>query len=436
MSPAGLDFETPVSKKNKDNRRIAVLVPILPDISHTFIYREVLAMMEHGGKFVVIGLLKGDSSIIHPEAEKLLKITKFIVERSFLGYLLIYLKYLIIMPLNFARMLNYFKVHCNTENDFFLDKGHAGNLVHPMRCLLLTDLLRKHDITMIHAYGASFPATMALGNSVLLDIPFSVSTFVDFEQEYEFKLLGEKVKAADFLIVCTQYCKDRIVSLTSQTFINKIAVIHSSIDKGYCDNVTPSPKSKYVRLVSVARFIEKKGIGYLIRACATLKNKGIDFECIVIGDGPEKNMYEEMLDNFQLHSHVQLIGPMQNDEIKNFYGKDTIVVMPCVNASDGERDGIPNVLLEAMLCGSPAVATDISGIPELISDGENGLLVPEKDVSALSNALERLISSECLREKLSENGRLTVLRDFSLDSKAMYRLELILTSGERLLGSR
>jgi colanic acid/amylovoran biosynthesis glycosyltransferase len=422
--------------KNKNEQKIAVLVPILPDISHTFIYREVLAMMKHGGSFEIIGLLQGDRDIVHPEADALLKITTFITERTFLGYLCIYLKYLILMPRKFAGMLNYFKKHCHAGDDFFLKKEQGANLLHPMRCLLLTDMLRARGITLIHAYGASFPATMALGNSVLLDIPFSISTFVDFEHDYEFKLLSEKVNAADFLIVVTQYCKERIVALTSPTIRDKIVVIHSSVDGSYGDNVVPEPKGKLVRLISVARFVEKKGIEYLIRACAELKDRELAFECIVIGDGPEKDKFQNMIVAYQLHDYLRLVAPMQNDLIKTLYGRDTIAVMPCVNASDGERDGIPNVLLEAMLCGSPAVATNISGIPELIIDGENGLLVPEKDVAALANALERLIVSECLRENLSKNGRQTVQRDFNLDVKSQYRLELIETSGRNILASK
>jgi len=423
---AAYDYSSyPKSIKRSENGKIAVLVPIIPDLSHTFIYREILAMKKQGASFIVVGLLKGDFVVVHPEAAELLGETIFLRRPAFLGLLLLYFKYLLLKPRNVIRMINYFTANCPEISDGFLKTEHAYNLLHPMQSLLLTDLLVRHNVTYIHAYGASFPATMALGASVLLDIPYSISTFVDFEHDYEFKLLNNKLESSDFVVVCTKYCKNRMLSLTSEEYASKIHVIYSSIDKSYCKYGTIGGTSSDIRIVCVARFVEKKGIEYLIKACSILHNQNKRFKCMIIGNGEERVKYEAMINELYLDNVIDLLPPMANDQIKLLYGKDSIVVMPCVNARDGERDGIPNVLLEGMQCGSPAVATNISGIPELIIDGENGFIVPEKDPIALARALSRLLSSADLRENISTQGRQTVLTHFNLQEKAAERWSLI-----------
>jgi glycosyltransferase involved in cell wall biosynthesis len=266
---------------------------------------------------------------------------------------------------------------------------------------------------------------MALGASVLLDIPFSFSTYVDFEHNYEYKLLNEKMRMADFVVACTQYCQNRLVQLTAEQYRSKIPVIHSSLDPAYSRNHSPQSQAERVGILSVARFVEKKGIKFLVLACALLKERGCKYDCLLIGEGPEKINIEKMIKDFGLSAEVTLIDPLPNDRVMRYYGESTIIVMPCVNAQDGERDGIPNVLLEAMSCGSPVVATNISGIPELIEDGENGLLVPEKDEVSLATAIEKILNSENLRKKLSENGRNTVKTKFNLYDKSKMRWDFI-----------
>lgn len=408
------------------NERIAVLIPIIPDVSHTFIYREITAMQECGGEFILFGLLRGEMGVIHPEADKLYPQTIFLDDISVAEYLFVYLKFAFLMPKRFARMISFYKKKCNKENDFFLQCEQITNLLHPLRSLVLADKMRKYGITKIHSYGFSFPATMAMGASMLLGIPYSISTFVDFEHDYEYKMAREKLETSTFVVVCTNYCVDRLLNFAGDKYKNKIHVIHSSIRSEYADNLNHIPEGDFIRLISVARFVEKKGLNYLLRACKSLRQKNIEFNCLIIGDGPDADKLYASHEELALSNYVKLLKPMKNDDIKAYYGPNTVVVMPCVNASDGERDGIPNVLLEAMICGSAAIATNISGIPELIQDGVNGLLVDEKDEASLADALEKLIADDVLRVKLAHAGTATVLKNFNLKTEADRRLDLIL----------
>lgn len=406
--------------------RIAVLVPVIPDLSHTFVYREIICMKKYSAELEVIGLRKGSFSLIHPEAQELLPVTTFIPDLPLAQYAALYLKYVWLMPRRLSKMLNYFRRYCSEKQVLKID--HYFNSLHPLRCLLLVELLRNLNISKIHAYGASYPATIALGASIMLDLPYSFSTFVDFEHDYEYKMLREKVHAAQFVIACTKFCQARLVQLTDVRYKDKIYVIHHSLDPEYGNHVYPQSNTapnEPIKIITVGRLVEKKGLEYLVYACGLLKERGLRYQCLIIGDGPEKHRIASLIKKHNLQNEIMMKGPIENDKIKNYYGVNTIMVMPCVYASDGERDGIPNSLLEAMICGSPVVSTRISGIPELIEDGHNGFLVPDKDHLALADAIERLMKYDELRREFAQRGQETIRQRFNLNDKAKHLLSLL-----------
>jgi len=408
--------------------RVAVLVPIIPDVSHTFIYREVLAMIRGGATLDVIALVRGGSEVIHPEARELLRVTTFLPGRTMTRYLGLYIKWLVTRPRRFARMLAYFTYHCGEDYSTFLERDHYYHTLHPLQSIFLADLLHRLRVSHIHAYGASYPATMALGASLLLDIPYSFSTFVDFEHDYEYKLLTEKVRTARFVTASTRHCQLRLSELVGHDYREKIHVIHFGIAPGYGNGWSSEGTecaTRPPRLLAVGRMVEKKGFDYLVRACGLLNERGLCVDCVIVGDGPVRPHLESLIGTLGLAAHVELVGPMPNDKLKSMYGPDTIVVMPCVHASDRERDGIPVVLLEAMSCGSPVVSTRISGIPELITDEYDGLLVADRDESALADAVERLLKSADVRRMMSKHARLTVTSRFDIDQKAQELWTLI-----------
>jgi len=164
----------------------------------------------------------------------------------------------------------------------------------------------------------------------------------------------------------------------------------------------------------VSRLVEKKGLAYLLRACAILKERGEPFRCLIVGDGPERDTLQTMVEQLRLNGNVELTGPMSNESVRGLMSPDSILVAPSIYGSDGERDGIPTVLVEAMACGMAVVSTCVSGIPELVVNEYNGLLVPERDEVALAGAMQRLLRDSQLRESLGRRGRQRVLSDFNI----------------------
>ena len=156
----------------------------------------------------------------------------------------------------------------------------------------------------------------------------------------------------------------------------------------------------------------------LVQACKVLDERGYDFRCIIAGDGPQRALLEQQIAEYQLEDKVQLVGVVFQEQLFGYLNRADVFALPCVTTSDGEQDGIPVVLMEAMSMGIPTVSTYVSGIPELIQDGESGLLVREKDPVALADGLQRLLQDRELGARLGENARQKVVREFDIEKNA------------------
>jgi colanic acid/amylovoran biosynthesis glycosyltransferase len=418
-----------VQLRKPKGERVAVLLPILPDLSHIFIYREVLAMQYQLASFDVIALEEGDYGILHPEAKALLRGATFIPKISRTRYLGLYLYFLITHPVRLARLISLYTSTQSGGKFLLLDMNHLHNPLHPLHGIALAWELKKRDVAYIHVYGSTYPTTRGIVASFLLDIPFSMSTFVDFDPNCDFKMFREKVELARFIIATTRYCADRIRSYFSEEVSKKIHVIYLGIDQSYGSTYRSDAEHVPDRspcFVAVGRFVEKKGFEYLVKAVAKLKERRLAPRCVIVGDGPGKDRLRTLIKSLGVEDCVGLVGPLPNDQLaRSFLKPNNILVAPSVYARDGDRDGIPTILLEAMLSGLAVISTMVSGIPELIKNGENGILVPERDESALADAMEMLLKGSCFRERLRAKGREVVLENFRIDKSAQNLWSLI-----------
>jgi colanic acid/amylovoran biosynthesis glycosyltransferase len=302
------------------------------------------------------------------------------------------------------------------------------HVFHPMRGFALARLLEKENVNYIHCYGTSYPATRALVASRLLGVPFSISTFVDFDFEYPYKCLMEKLQLATFVVTCTEFCKKRLIDLTDAKYEKKIHVIYFGLDRRYGSIGEPCSayhKNTKPGIFTACRLVEKKGIEYLIRACSLLKERGHSCNCLIIGDGQERERLEKLVIQSNLADQVRFLGALPNHKIWEIVGPEDLCVVPSVYCSDGERDGIPVILLEAVANGHPAVSTFVSGIPEFITDRVHGLLVPERDALALANAIEELLNNGELRRQFVLAGQERLREDFNISDKTTQLWSLI-----------
>lgn len=216
------------------------------------------------------------------------------------------------------------------------------------------------------------------------------------------------IEEASAVITISEYNK----RLIEKNFgIRDIRIIRSSINT---DKFKPSIVDKRRKITTICRFIEKKGVEYLIEAISILKKKGYrDLEFLLIGEGSLLNNYRDMIENLGISDLLTIKEPMTQEEVM-FELSDTMVFcLPSVVASDKDMDMLPNVIKEAMSMGIPVVTSRVPGIEELIKDGQNGIIVQQRDPSGIANALIRLMENDDIRSSLGKMGRKTIISDFS-----------------------
>ena len=195
-----------------------------------------------------------------------------------------------------------------------------------------------------------------------------------------------------------------------------------------------SPRERPPLIVAVGRLVEKKGFTHLIDACALLRSRGERFTCRITGDGPLESALRSQIDRQALGDAVTLLGARPQSDVVREIQSAAVVALPCIVAADGDRDGLPTVMLEAMALGTPCVATPVTGIPEALVDDRSGLLVPERDAEALASALATLLSDAERRVRVSEAARRHVESEFDVHRSAARLRELFARGrGEREL---
>ncbi|MGH2810379.1 MAG: glycosyltransferase family 4 protein, partial [Actinomycetota bacterium] len=177
-----------------------------------------------------------------------------------------------------------------------------------------------------------------------------------------------------------------------------------------------SPGPPHGRLVlGVGRLVEKKGWPILLEACSIMKKDGVDFKCILAGEGEEREALLTLRSELGLEETLELRGGLRRREVLTLMAQARVFAAPCVTALDGDKDALPTVILEALAVGTPVVSTPVNGIPEIIENGTDGLLVPERDPAELAAAITRLLDDDPLAKQLAEAGRRTVATRFNRD---------------------
>ena len=249
---------------------------------------------------------------------------------------------------------------------------------------------------------------------------------VTIDEHTEDNVYGRLSKAASIFLPVSKSLERRLLDLGCEQ--HKIKVHYSGIKVNTIEPRKLKGCSNPIKLLSVGRLVEKKGFMYGISAVKQLVDKGWAVEYLILGDGPLRSGLEKIIYENDANSYVKLLGALNHDKAINLMRQSNILLAPCVTAADGDQEGIPNVIKEGMAIGVPVIATKHSGIPELIDDRESGLLVAEKDVEALANAIDIYFQMPLsTREKMIAMARNKVKTDYDID-KLVFELEAIYES--------
>ncbi|MEM7063976.1 MAG: glycosyltransferase [Cyanobacteria bacterium P01_B01_bin.77] len=389
---------------------IGFLLKTYPKLSETFILNEILELERQGLNLHIFSLRRPSESCIHPGIHQvnapvtylpsLLPEYNLAIEKELLD--------------THIRLYQQDSNHYLSTLQFYLSRHEDRRLHEFLQGGYLAWKLQQLDINHLHTHFANVPTATVEIAQAFSGLSYSITAHAKDIYLTDKVALDRRMAKAEFVLTCTDY---------NRRYLEQISTSHTPIHLAYhgldVSRFSPEPRvqsSEIPSILSVGRFCEKKGFPYLLKACYLLKQTGMSFRCNIVGYGPLENTIRQQIEQLGLFDHVTLVGQLTQDQLIEYYQKADIFVLPCLVTDDGDRDGIPNVLLEAMAMELPVISTDISGISELVTSNNNGILVPEKDALSLAQALEALLRQPELRTTLGITGRLTVLEKFGLTS--------------------
>ncbi len=308
-------------------------------------------------------------------------------------------------------------------------------LLELLRAVDLADRLdRAGDVARLHAHFAHGTTTVTWLASTITGVPFSFTGHakdIYTEELNPAGLLRRKMDAATLVVTCTEANRRHLESLGSATPVH---VVYHGLNADFEPLVAAAARRTappQVRLLAVGRLVRKKGLDTFVDACALLHARGLDVEAVIAGEpGDHEPEVRARVAAAGLEDRVAFLGPLTQDALFAEYQQASLFALPCRVLEDGDRDGIPNVLMEAMACGVPVVTTGVSGITELVTDGENGLLVEPDRPADLADAMHRMLKDPGLAQQLADRGRVTVAERFDAAVTAGRMASLLTGAGE------
>ncbi len=411
------------------SERVIYIVRSWPRLSQTFIVNEVLALERRGLELAVFSLVRSGEDLVQPQVADVRAPVHYLEDqfrRPWVARVRLQLAWFMAAPLRYVLVLWFCLRHpglaagygdCSTLRCFFHAVRIAGT-VEDMRAA-------GTEPVHVHAHFAHDPALVGMLVAKLTGLPFSFTAHARDLVQIPATSLAARAAEATALVTCCGANAEYIDSALPVADRAPVLVIHHGVELG---RFVPTPRDPAVAvpsLLSVGRLVEKKGYVDLLHALGTVRANGAAFSCRIYGDGPLLEELTELRDSLGLQGHVELMGAQSNEQIlAALRGADAFVLAPRV-VEGGDRDGIPNVLVEAMACGLPVATTTAGGITELVEHEVNGLVSEPGDVVALAESITRLLTDPGRRGRLGEAARRTVECGYDIDVAAR-RLERVL----------
>ncbi len=294
-------------------------------------------------------------------------------------------------------------------------KGEQVRDVH--QAFALARLVRARGIAHLHAHFASAATTVARIASRIGGVPYTFTAHAKdiFHEDVSARDLRRKISGAAAVVTVSEF---NVTHLTAEfpDLAARVHRIYNGLDFGRFPYAPAAQPGR--RIISVGRLVEKKGFPILVEACALLARRGVEFECRIVGTGDQEASIRNQIQQLGLGDVVELAGPRPQAVIAREIQQSAVFAAPCIVGEDGNRDGLPTVLLEAMALGTPCVSTDVTGIPEVVKHDVTGLIVPQHDATALAGAMEKLLNDAALRARLASAARQLMDREFNVHTNA------------------
>ncbi|HQG46062.1 MAG TPA: glycosyltransferase family 4 protein, partial [bacterium] len=421
--------------------KIALFLNAFPALSERFIVNEVAGLLARGLEVIPYALNRPQAGFENLEVPELAAKTHYLLSSLRPSYLISsHLGCLLRHPGRYLRTYFFARRHrtrgvsllrtllraaCKRE----LTKVQRQNvLLNFVLIVPVARQMRAEGFTLVHAHFADSASTLALLAAMILELPFSFTAHA-YDIFTPQVIFTEKLKRARFIITCTQYNRTYLVDQYGTEVGAKIFVNYHGLD---LEKLQPGERSEGGTpvLLSIGRLVPKKGLGVLLHACRILRDRGVDFQCRIVGDGPERPRLEMFIRLNHLMDRVEITGYQAPSAVLDEYRSAAVFVLTCVIEEDGNRDGIPNVLAEAMAMELPVISTGVSGIPELVEKGVSGLLLEGSEPELLAQTILEVLESPQMGRRLGKAARARVAAIFDSRRKldelaAFFRQQLL-----------
>lgn len=396
--------------------RVGYVLKMYPRFSETFIVSEILAREAAGEQIVIFSLRPTTDVRFHAELARVQAPVIHIGRPSSASRLWKQISDAAAQPhleAGLARALS--ELACYDPDDAY-------------QAIALAQQAAEHGVTHLHAHFASIATSVARLAGMIAGLPYSFTAHAKdiFHEDVNADQLRQKFADAHHAITISGYNLDHL----RQTFpaaTTRLHLVRNGLELARFPYEPARPPHRDApKLLAVGRLVEKKGFSLLINAVAELRERGIRVKADIAGDGPLAAALQEQINALGLGDDVQLLGARTQSEITQMLGSHDVFVAPFVIGADGNADGLPTVLLEAMARGILCVASEVTAVGEVIRTGETGWLTPTGDVQALTDAIAEAIStSETQRRQLTDAAREQVEQLFDSRDQAAHLRRLV-----------
>ncbi len=384
-----------------------------PKVSHSFIRREILALERLGMKVQRIALRGLNDVLVDPDDLSERTNTQYVLDDGMLRMLLSILKTLVSSPLKF-----FLAFKLALKMGWHAERPLPYHIVYFAEACQIAVWMKSFGAKHVHAHFGSNSTEVVMLAHALGGPPYSFTVHgpEEFDKPQALKL-AEKIKHAAFVVAISSYGRSQLFRWLEYGYWHKVKVVHCGLEQSFYDVAPALTEKTYLpkiaRLICVGRLCEQKGQLLLLEACRNLKEKGLEFELLLAGDGEMRSEVERMVRIYDLSDNVKITGWISSKQVRDEILAADVMVLPSF------AEGLPVVIMEAMALRRPVISTYVAGIPELVINGQNGWLVPAGSVAELSLAIEQLLSTPMQQLKdMGDNAYARVRQRHDIETEA------------------
>jgi glycosyltransferase involved in cell wall biosynthesis len=418
--------------ESSSNKQIGYLLRSYPRLSQTFVLNEILALEKIGVSLQIFALTNPHEKVVQMQVDQVQSPVHYldadVQPRSFGTILREHAEVARRHFTGYIRSLVY--IAANRR----IDQGYTASsrwdcflqAVHLVYLLTRQEHIPGKRIDHLHAHFAHDPALIAYLVHLMTGIPFSFTAHARDLFQVPVKALTDRIRDANAVVTCCRANLDYLNEIAPSQQAKFSLIYHGVNLNDFQPSATremePTPTCPLI--LSVGRLVEKKGFQDLLQALLLVKQQGLEFECAIYGEGPLAPQLQGWIDEHNLAGQVRLPGGRTQHELIQLYHNAALFALTPVQTEDGDRDGIPNVLVEAMAVGLPVVTTAVSGIPELVENNRNGFLYQQHDVEGIASGIAELLRDAQRRSELGRAASKKVMEQFDI-AQAAKRLKTL-----------